>query len=217
MRARALARPGPARTRFGAALLAGALAGVAGDAPARPPDCHALDLPVHELASPPTAYTEFCRRHPADCRLDGPAVLAADGALWARLAEVNRVVNAEVTPMSDWDRVGDEEHWGYPTRGRGDCEDIALEKRRRFPAAGLPRAAFALAIVHGRARPSAHAVLLVETTAGTFVLDSVAGVPTCWAASPYDFESRERPDGRWSRYDQRTWHVPAAPAASAAR
>jgi predicted transglutaminase-like cysteine proteinase len=209
MRASALARIGPARALVGAALLACALAGVAGDGPAPAPDCRALDLPVHELADAPTAYADFCRRHPADCRLDGPVVLAADGGLWARLAEVNRAVNAEVVPMSDWDRVGEEEHWGYPERGRGDCEDIALEKRRRFVAAGLPRAAFTMAIVHDRARPSSHAVLLVETTGGSFVLDAVADAPVCWAASGYNFEMRERPDGRWTRYDQQAWTHPA--------
>lgn len=228
MRAGAAARSSaPTRWALGAALLGCALSGNvvaaataatadtldAADttrAPPAPGACRALDLPVQTLADAPTAYAEFCRRHPADCQLDGPAVLAVDGGLWARLGQVNRAVNAEVTPMSDWDRTGEEEHWDYPARGRGDCEDIALEKRRRLVAAGLPRAALTMAIVHDRARPSSHAVLLVETTAGTFLLDSVGDTPACWASGAYDFESRERPDGRWLRYDQRAWADPPA-------
>lgn len=193
------------RTAVAAALLGAALAGHAGAAGTAPAGCRAIDLPVHDVVDPPTAYADFCGRHPDDCRMTGPAVIAADERLWTRLAEVNRAVNAAVAPMSDWERIGDEEHWDYPARGRGDCEDIALEKRRRLVAAGLPRAAFTMAIVHERSRPSSHAVLLVETGAGTYVLDNVSDAPVCWAASAYNFEARERVDGRWSRYDQGAW------------
>lgn len=40
-------------------------------------------------------------------------------------------------PVSDLDNYGSEEVWAYP-EGSGDCEDYALEKRKRLSGAGLP-------------------------------------------------------------------------------
>ena len=42
-----------------------------------------------------------------------------------------------VKPVSDLDNYGSEEVWAYP-EGRGDCEDYALEKKKRLSEAGLP-------------------------------------------------------------------------------
>jgi predicted transglutaminase-like cysteine proteinase len=174
--------------------------------------CPALDLPVSRTGPPPSAYQEFCRANPGACRLAGPAVMPWTPSARALVARVNRQVNAEVRSTPDTETTGEEETWRYPTNGRGDCEDIALEKRRRLVAQGLPAAALTMAIVAHRARLFTHAVLLAETGAGTYVLDALSTDPVCWNRSPYNFETREQPDGHWVRYDQRTWTFDRAPA-----
>ena len=62
-----------------------------------------------------------------------------------------------------------------------------------------------IAIVHHQKAMFPHAVLLVETTAGTFLLDNLDNRVVRWHAAPYNFESRELPDGSWERYDQSNW------------
>lgn len=179
--------------------------------------CAPLRLAVQMVGPAPTAYREFCRANPPDCDLRGPSVLAADDTVCERLRRVNVEVNDQVRFVPDMESTGYEEVWRYPVRGRGDCEDNALEKRRRLVAAGLSSAALTMAIVHHRARKFSHAVLLAETAQGTLILDSLTDELLCWSRAPYNFESRERIDGRWDRFDQSIWvheHLPTAPEAA---
>ncbi|RBI83867.1 transglutaminase [Rhodosalinus halophilus] len=182
-----------ARRAARAAALAAAVAAPA--AAAR--DCGPLDLPVARVEAPPVQYAEFCARHPDDCVLSGPARVADARE---RLARVNREVNDSIRLLADQECLGVEEHWDYPRKGVGDCEDFALEKRRRLVAAGLPSAALTMAIVHHRTEYFGHAVLLAETERGTLVLDNLTDALRCWSATPYRFERRERPDGLWTRF-----------------
>jgi len=117
------------------------------------------------------------------------------------VARVNREVNAEIEFQPDWDSLGVEDFWSFPAEGVGDCEDFALEKRRRLIALGLPGAALTLAIVHHTERFFGHTFLLAETSAGTFVLDNLDDSLRCWDAVPYRYERREGLDGRWFRYE----------------
>lgn len=164
--------------------------------------CTALELPVRRLEPPPSQYVDFCERHPGDCTLQGADTLVWTPALAALLASVNLAVNTEVRFMSDPDYWGMEEYWSYPEKGYGDCEDYALEKRCRLIAEGLPSAALTIAIVHHVEEFFPHAILLVETGAGTFALDNLHPEPMCWSDLPYRWERRERPDGQWTRFER---------------
>jgi predicted transglutaminase-like cysteine proteinase len=198
------ARRWPIRpARWVAALLA--LASAASVASDDAPNCRTLDLPVQVVTAPPLAYRLFCARLQVECEMSGPNRLADDPATRALVARVNRQVNAQIRFMSDLDSVGVEEDWRYPVRGYGDCEDIALEKRRRLVSQGLPRAALTMAIVHHQNRASSHAVLLAETLGGTFVLDNLSDAITCWDQAGFNYETRERADGQWDQFDQRVW------------
>lgn len=165
-----------------------------------PPECPTMELAVRRLEPPPQPYVEFCGRNPGHCELTGTAVLDWSPALGAALAAVNAAVNADVRFLSDPECWGLEDYWTYPAFGRGDCEDYALEKRRRLVAEGLPSAALTMAILHHREEYFPHAVLTVETDAGTWVLDNLHDAPICWADLPYRWEQRERPDGQWARF-----------------
>lgn len=165
-------------------------------------DCTAMELPVWRLEPPPGQYVEFCAANRCDCTLAGEPVLQWNDEIRTVLSEVNRKVNAEIIFVPDWAFWGVEDRWSYPTAGRGDCEDFALEKRRRLVMEGVPSAALTLAIAHHVDDYYPHAVLLVETTAGTFVLDNRQDELQCWDSPPYRYERRERPDGQWTRFER---------------
>lgn len=164
------------------------------------PRCMSLTLPVAVVEAPPAPYRAFCGRQPEACALDGPAVIPWTEALHRRLAAINRAVNAEIRRVPDPELGGPEEVWSFPDSGVGDCEDLALEKRRRLVAAGVPAAGLTCAIVLHEVRLFPHAILLAETTTGTWVLDDLHDEVLCWDALPYLYLLRERPDGMWSRF-----------------
>jgi predicted transglutaminase-like cysteine proteinase len=87
----------------------------------------------------------------------------------------------------------------------GDCEDFALEKRFRLTKLGIPIGALSIALVNNKNTLTSHALLLVETTQGTYAMDRFTNQILLWFQLPYNFESRERPDGRWERFDQSIW------------
>ena len=173
--------------------------------PGPPTGSGRLDLAVAEVVDRYPPYADFCRRHPRQCDLSGAAVLAYSPALMQQLALINAAVNREIRFVMDIAQYNAEEYWALPTAGRGDCEDKALEKRRRLVAQGLAPGAMRMALVFHRRLMSSHGVLTVETSAGTFVLDSSGDEVRRWDRIPYNFEARERPDGRWERFDQSQW------------
>jgi predicted transglutaminase-like cysteine proteinase len=171
-----------------------------------------IDLPVHEVVERYPPYVDFCARQPDACKLQGQPYLQYGPRLMAELEQVSRQVNQQVRFTLDIQQYSDEDYWAIPNAGRGDCEDIALAKRARLVALGYPSAPLRLAFVFDQGRPSAHCVLTVETTAGTYLLDSETDDILHWADSPYNFEARERTDGRWDRYDQSHWRHERATA-----
>lgn len=185
---------------IGSAIRVGVLVSLSLCGPAlSAPRCTALSLPVWRIEVPPSQYTAFCEEEPAACALRGATVLDFDDHI-AALQAVNLGVNTEVEADTDLACHGVEEKWTFPSTGWGDCEDFALEKRRRLVGDGLSSAALTMAIVHHEVRFFPHAVLLAETTRGTFVLDQLHDEVLCWDALPYRWERRERPDGQWDRF-----------------
>ena len=165
-----------------------------------------LNLPVVEVRKIYLPYASFCRRNPGHCEMVGPATIDLTEELRQTLSEVNAAVNASINCMaSDKELYGQEEYWTYPSGGYGDCEDLALEKRARLVERDLPRAAMTMAIVHHKRTLMSHAVLLIETTSGTYVLNSFTDKIVLWNEAPFNYESRERVDGTWERYDQNLW------------
>ena len=172
---------------------------------AEPNRSHEMRLPVIELRSSFEPYASYCRRHPTHCDLTGPQIVGFNPETSRLLEQVNLNANSKILNASDMELYGKEEHWAFPSSGAGDCEDVALFKRERLVELGFPRAAMTIAIVHHQKAMFPHAVLLVETTAGTFLLDNLDNRVVRWHAAPYNFESRELPDGSWERYDQSNW------------
>jgi predicted transglutaminase-like cysteine proteinase len=159
-----------------------------------------MALPVANVDKAPSQYLDFCARHPASCILDGEPMISWTTEIHQRLSDLNARVNDEIAFVSDMDNLGLEEHWGFPKDCRGDCEDFVLEKRERLVDLGFPRASLTIAFAFHEVQFFPHAVLLVETTTGTWVLDNLYDEVLCWDAVPYKYTRREQPDGTWLRF-----------------
>ena len=174
--------------------------GLSAGADADLPACGSIDIPILRIEGRPSQYEAFCRSTPDQCVMSGDASVELDRPTFQKVNAINQAVNHNIVRLSDIECYGREELWTLPDDGYGDCEDIALEKRRLLVAAGLPPTALTLAIVHHKEQFFPHAVLLLKAHRGTYILDSLNDDLACWSASPYEFERRERPDGSWSRF-----------------
>jgi len=147
----------------------------------------------------PVGHFEFCQDRPGECRVKSPkrAPVALTRRLWSEIIAVNDGVNAEVAPKTDMEMWGREEVWSYPS-GQGDCEDYALEKRRRLMALGVPAGDLLMTVVR-QPNGDGHAVLTVRTSLGDFVLDNLEGRVAAWEDTPYTYLKRqsERNSGVW--------------------
>jgi predicted transglutaminase-like cysteine proteinase len=146
-------------------------------------------------ARPIAAWTEFCRNYASECTLDTsePAEITLTPKIWQAITNTNRRVNANIKPLTD------QEHWGLPDRwdlaedGSGDCEDYQLLKRKLLADAGLPRRAMRMTVVIDE-KNEGHAVLMVRTDRGDFVLDNKTDSVTPWFQTGYVFVKRESQD-----------------------
>jgi predicted transglutaminase-like cysteine proteinase len=125
---------------------------------------------------------------------------------WREVAEINLRVNRQIGAQSDVAQFGQRDFWALPMFRRkaaavaqGDCEDYVLAKRRELIAAGVPEGALSIAI--GRTpRREVHAVLLIATPTGEFVLDNRSPWVSRWYDLNYRWDRRQVPGSqRWAR------------------
>lgn len=124
---------------------------------------------------------------------DSVAALDRSSDLWRSVEAVNRAVNRSIRSRSDQDLFGREDVWQTSSERavtEGDCEDFVIEKRRRLLAAGLDGAQMSIALVQ-TGQGQSHAVLLVATDEGEYVLDSLSPWVVAWNKSGYRWISRQ--------------------------
>ena len=95
------------------------------------------------------------------------------------LDKINRTVNWEIAYERDIDQYGVSEYWALPESGKGDCEDFALEKRRRLLAEGWPASDLRIAacwVENG----GYHAVLVAVLDGDWWVLDNRYDIMWRW-------------------------------------
>lgn len=115
---------------------------------------------------------------------------------YATAATVHAAVNAGVRYAGDAELYGVPELWREARLGgAGDCEDIALAKRRALLDAGAELAALRLAICRTEAGQM-HLVLVVTTDRGDLVLDNLRDVPAMRQELPYTWIAIEEA-GQW--------------------
>lgn len=87
---------------------------------------------------------------------------------------VNDMVN-DIPYIVDSRNWGKSDYWATPVefleRG-GDCEDFAIAKYAALRSLGVPEERMRLAIVHDNVKDIPHAVLVVYTNQGAYVLDN---------------------------------------------
>ncbi|GGG94216.1 hypothetical protein GCM10007420_07140 [Glycocaulis albus] len=125
---------------------------------------------------------------------EGRLVMAPE--LFGLLNRVNQSVNMQIRPRDDQEIYGVGEYWTLPLTlegtGEGDCEDYALEKRQALIAAGVPESALFLAVGYSLAT-GRHAVLVVSTDEGDYVLDNMTPYILPWSETPYQWTVRQMP------------------------
>jgi predicted transglutaminase-like cysteine proteinase len=167
--------------------------GSAGAAMAYAPHTDITARPVmHTAALTPFAMQVFCAKSPRQCAGGGGASqVTASGDLMALLSQVNRRVNGSITPRND---RGDS--WQM-NASSGDCEDYVLTKRAQLIRKGVPAGSLRIATTTTRWGES-HAVLVVKTSQGDYVLDNLNNQVKTLRASGYRIRSMSSADpNRW--------------------
>jgi predicted transglutaminase-like cysteine proteinase len=146
---------------------------------------------LDSATSIPIGHLEFCQSRPAECAVNQTVVSAVslNEENWQQLVAINAHYNQHIIPVTDADLYHTDEFWTYPN-GYGDCEDFALVKRRELINAGWPASTLMISVVK-EANGNGHAVLLVRTDRGDFVLDNQDGAIRLWSETPYTFIKRQ--------------------------
>jgi len=193
-------RPGrPFRTALKAATAITVTAIMLGATPAHPAANTGAPFLIARKAMPaPAGFGSLCNRYGWVCASSGRG-RAADPAVLHVADRINRTVNHQVRPLSDRRQYGREEVWDLPTRRGGDCEDFALLKKLRLIEAGIaPENLLVATVLDLNKAP--HAVLVIRTTSGDYVLDNLRDGIRPWQRTGYSFLLMQDPraPGRWN-------------------
>jgi len=162
------------------------------NAPALPlPIAGISRMPAGEVADSPRGFRELCLRDPGECNLpngQGDASSLSTENMMSLLNSVNQRINRKVR----WQPDGGNDRWERPqgNNPKGDCEDFAIAKRDELLGAGFSTDKMYLAIGY-LAKAGLHAVLIVSTSQGDFVLDSLNERIVPWYKAPYVWVMRE--------------------------
>jgi predicted transglutaminase-like cysteine proteinase len=146
-------------------------------------------------AKPLQGWTKFCETYPAECAVDvsEAEVIDLTPQVWKTIVSVNQNVNSSIKAVTDQDHFGVVDVWGFPDDGRGDCEDFQLLKRRILVEKDLPRRAMRMTVVIDELGEG-HAVLVVRTNRGDYVLDNKTSSVLPWSRTGYVYIKRESQD-----------------------
>jgi len=155
-----------------------------------------LPLPSSEQVSPIIGWLIFCQRYPDECTINPAesAVIKMTPAVWDVLVKTNLRVNRSIKAISDQEHWGVGDIWDYPADGSGDCEDFQLLKRKLLVGQGLPRQALRMTVVLDEDNMG-HAVLMVRTDAGEFILDNKRDAILSPSRTGYLYVKREGDTG----------------------
>jgi predicted transglutaminase-like cysteine proteinase len=156
----------------------------------------AQPLEKNGTARPILAWVKFCEQFSAECaiNLSEPATVELTPQVWNTIVAINRRVNGKIKPITDKEHWGLVDRWEFPDDGMGDCEDYQLLKRKLLVERGLPRRALRMTVVIDELGEG-HAVLMVRTDRGDFILDNKTSAVLPWNDTGYAFVKRESQDG----------------------
>ena len=88
--------------------------------------------------------------------------------------KVNEFVN-ETRYITDQNNYGKSDYWSTPVeflQNGGDCEDFAIAKYTALRTLGVPEERMRIAIVHDNLKNIPHAILVIYTEQGAYILDN---------------------------------------------
>jgi predicted transglutaminase-like cysteine proteinase len=166
-------------------------------------------------AQPTLGWANFCQRFPRECAIDlsEPASIELTPEAWQTIVHVNRDVNGSIEAVTDKEHWGVADRWDFAEDGYGDCEDYELVKRKRLVEAGFPHRAMRMTVVIDEAGQG-HAVMMVRTDRGDFILDNRRNTVLPWRQTGYTYVKREGDEGAaWTSLGQ----IVASPITTAGR
>ena len=161
---------------------------------------------VLERTSPPAGHVYYCANEPKACLRYGQGAVRLTPQSWQQLIAINDRINSSIKPVED----GQIDRWS-PYVKEGDCEDFALTKQRELIRAGWPSDALLITTAF---LPDGvyHAVLVVRTDRGEFILDNLNKAVLPWQQVPYRWNKRQAVG------NPQIWlSIAGAPAASSAK
>ena len=156
-------------------------------------------LKARMTVSAPAGAADLCGRYPWACLRSASAPVRISGSQLDYAVSLNRQINRQVRSISDQAQYGVTEHWALPTSRGGACEDFALLKKKQLIAAGLDPQMLLIATALDRRR-QAHAVLVMRTERGDFILDNLRDEVLHWAQTGYTYLRMQDPADprRWT-------------------
>ncbi|MFZ2586610.1 MAG: transglutaminase-like cysteine peptidase [Alphaproteobacteria bacterium] len=154
-------------------------------------------MPTYGMTQALHGAVEFCKRLKWACAQDEFQKAGKESVMpWSpqrmdELLAVNEEVNASIQPATDMEVYKTNEYWTIPT-DKGDCEDVALLKRKLLMNMGWPAGALLMTVVLDE-KGEGHAVLTARTSDGDYVLDNKTNDRDIWYKRPYTFVMRQSP------------------------
>jgi predicted transglutaminase-like cysteine proteinase len=135
----------------------------------------------------PFQHIRFCLQYPDDCRSNSAASERIDltSQSLELLKRVNHRVNVSIVSKSKAYGSSLEDTWTIAP-DRGDCNDYAVTKRHELLRRGFPSSALRLSVTK-TAAGIGHLVLVVVTTKGDLVMDSLADAIQPWQTTDYQW------------------------------
>lgn len=153
-------------------------------------------LALGQRVGSPAGFAGVCDRYSWACaQRVGSGSAQVD---FATALRVNRDINRRVREVSDQRQYNRDEYWALPTARGGDCEDFALLKKRELIRLGFDPKRLMIATVLDRKRRQ-HAVLVMRTGQGDYVLDNQTDRVVHWANNGYTYLRVQDPQAksRW--------------------
>lgn len=146
-----------------------------------------FDLVARSAAITPLSMQFFCVKNRSECAGGGRGEVTMSPNLMAVLKAINLRVNRAIAPEADTADI-----WEL-NPASGDCEDYVLSKRSALVRQGVSAGALRIATTR-TPRGEPHAVLVVRTNEGDFVLDNLNNSVKTLRASGYNIRSMSSPN-----------------------
>ncbi|WP_433989905.1 transglutaminase-like cysteine peptidase [Sulfitobacter sp. TBRI5] len=148
-------------------------------------------LPAKMAIAAPSGAHNLCGKYRWACSHSGTNSKVTQNDL-RQVDQINRRVNRQIREVTDQSQYRKPDYWTLPKSRRGDCEDFALLKKKDLIGAGIAPQNLLLTTVLDR-KGRSHAVLVVRTTAGDYVLDNLNDKVKPWKNTRYTFLRMQNP------------------------